>query len=48
MEFEARRYLNKNILKSNFKLLQASEVRQISVVQKLQMNFKAQKYDTVR
>ena len=48
MEFEATRYLNKNILKSNFKLLQVSEVRQVSVIQKLQMNFKARKYDTVR
>ena len=32
----------------NFKLLHASEIRQISVIQKLQINFEAQKYDTAR
>ena len=32
----------------NFELLHASEIRQISVIQKLQINFEAQKYDTAR
>ena len=39
-----KRYLNENILNSIFELLHASEIRQISVIQKLQINFKEQKY----
>ena len=38
------RHLNKNVLNSNFELLHASEIRQISVIQGFQINFEAQKY----
>ena len=31
----------------NFELLPASEIWQISMIQKLQINFKAQEYDAV-
>ena len=37
------RNLNENVLNSNLELLHALEIRQISVIRKLQINFKAQK-----
>ena len=37
----------KNILNSNFKLLHPSETYQMLVIQKLLINFEAQKFDTV-
>ena len=40
--------LIENDLNSNFELLHALEIRQISVIQKLQINLEAQKYDTFR
>ena len=43
MSFETTTHLNKNLLNSNFKLLYASKIRQISVIQKLQTNLVAQK-----
>ena len=36
-------YLNENVLNSNFELPHTSEIRQILVIQKLKINFKAQK-----
>ena len=47
MQFETTRHLNENLLNSNFELLHVSEISQISVIQKLQTNFEAQKYDIV-
>ena len=38
---------NENVLNSNFELLHATEIRQISVIQKLQINFEARTY-TIR
>ena len=35
---------NENVLNSNFELLHATEIRQISVIQKLQINFEARTY----
>ena len=46
MKFKTPRHLNENVLNSNFELLHASDIWKISVIQKLQINFEAQKYDT--
>ena len=39
--------MNEKVLNSNFELLHALEIRQISVIQKLQINLEALNYDTV-
>ena len=41
-------HLNESVLNSNFEPMHASEIWQISVTQKLQINFEDQKYDSVR
>ena len=38
MQFKTTRQLNENVLNSNFELLHASELGQISVIQKLQIS----------
>ena len=35
MQFQTTKHLNENVLNSNFELLHALEIRQISVIQKL-------------
>ena len=47
MKFKITKHLLNNVSNSNSKLLRASEIRQTLVIQKLQVNFAAQKCDTV-
>ena len=42
LKLETTRHLNEHVLNSNFELLHALEIRQISVIQKLQINFHTQ------
>ena len=42
MYFKTAWDLDENVLNSNFELLHVSEIRQISVIQKLEKNFVAQ------